>query len=70
MNDIISKIENEIILLDGMNKKWLRYKLKVYCHCNSTCILYNYFKHCHSKKHNRYLNDNNILSVYTIKTIL
>lgn len=69
MNEIITDIEKRVTLLDGMNKKWLRYKLKVSCYCGSTCILYNYFKHCSSKKHDRYLDENNIISVYTIKNI-
>lgn len=67
--NIITDIENTVILLDGFNTKWLRYKLKINCHCGSTCILYNYFKHCSTAKHNRYLDNNNIYSVYTIKNI-
>lgn len=68
--DIIKYIENQQIVSDGMNKKWLRYKIKVTCCCGSTCILYNYFVHCNSNKHNRYLHDNDVNSIYTIQNIL
>jgi hypothetical protein len=67
--EIMMQIENRQIINVGMNKKWLRYKLKVTCYCGSTCILYNYFIHCDSQKHNRYLQDNCINSIYTIKSI-
>jgi hypothetical protein len=48
------------------NRTRLRNNITVICACDTSTLLCNYFKHCNSNKHLKYLKDINSNFVYCI----
>jgi hypothetical protein len=60
---------NALDKLEGYDKRWLKYGLYTQCDCGATTKLINYSVHCTSKRHQNYLNKNNIMNIFTIQEI-
>lgn len=61
MNEVLNGV-------DGIDKHRTRLKnnIKVVCRCRTSTFLGNYFQHCKSKKHMKYVKENNMSSIYCI----
>ena len=61
-------IEYQKYILENIDEPRTRLlnNITVTCACGSSLLLSSYFNHCNSNKHNRYLHNNYIRTIYCI----